>query len=409
MTATLSATSSAPSSRPFGRLVLLFVLAGNMLIDALEVSVVLVALPEMAADLALSPWQVQWVMSGFALGFALLLLLGPSITGRWGRRRPYLIALLLFAVASLVGGLTDSAVLITVTRLVKGACAALTAPTGLGIIGTVFPEGEPRRKAISVYSLFGAAGFTVGVLVSGVLTGVDWHWVLALPGMLALVLAVFAMRLIPEGAGGAASRIGFGPLRNPALRRSALGGATLNGTYLGLLLLLTFSLQDEHGWSSWQTALAFLPACLPLAVAAPFSGRMVTRFGGARLVLWGALAPLCGYLYQFLPFPTDSYGIGVLPTLLLVGLGFVLSFGALNMRATSELPERDRTLAVPLYQCAVQTGAVVMLTGTGGLLLLPHGGAYTLSLITAVSLVGVLVALSGVTADRRVSARKEYS
>src|SRR6185312_391810 len=84
---------------------LLFVLAGNMLIDALEISVVLPALPSMAEDLGLSIGEVHWVMSGFAAGFAALLLFGPALTKRWDRRRVYLAALLVFAAASVVGGL----------------------------------------------------------------------------------------------------------------------------------------------------------------------------------------------------------------------------------------------------------------------------------------------------------------
>lgn len=404
MTATLASETSAAARRPAGRWVLLFVLAGNMLIDALEVSVVIVALPSMADALGLSPWQVHWTMSGFALGFGALLLLGSSVTARWGRRRVYLAALLVFAVASLVGGVTHSAVLLVLTRLVKGACAALTAPTGLTIINTTFPEGEQRRKAVSAYSLFGAAGFTVGILVSGALTGVNWHWVLALPGPIALVLFGFAVRLIPaETSRPARSRGGLALLTNGALRRSALGAATLNGTYLGLLLLVTFSLQHEHGWSPWRTALAFLPACLPVALSAPFSGRMVARLGSAVLILLGALAAMSGYAYQLVPVPDESYAVRLLPTMLLVGLGFVLSFGALNMQATSELSAADRDSAVPLYQCAVQCGAVVMLTTTAGLLSFLDSELPALLLITAVSLVGVLVALSGPRAARRTS------
>ncbi|WP_461030957.1 MFS transporter, partial [Streptomyces sparsus] len=176
---------------------LLFVLAGNMLLDALEVSVVLVALPAIAAEYGLGIGAVQWVMSGFALGFGAVLMLGPRITARFGRRRVYLLALAVFAAASLVGGLTDSSALLVATRVVKGVCAALTAPTGLAIIATTFPEGPRARRAVSVYSLFGAAGFTVGLLLSGALTELSWRWTLLFPAPVALLLLFAGWRLIP--------------------------------------------------------------------------------------------------------------------------------------------------------------------------------------------------------------------
>ncbi|MDX2405986.1 MFS transporter [Streptomyces microflavus] len=160
---------------------LLVVLSGNMLLDAIEVSVVLVALPSIGTDLGLTLWSVQWLMSGFALGFAVMLLLGPVLSGRWGMRRVYLAAMLLFALASLVGGLSDNTALLIASRVVKGACAALTAPAGLALISTTFPSGPQQRRAVSVYSLFGAAGFTAGLLLAGALAGDSWRWTFLLP------------------------------------------------------------------------------------------------------------------------------------------------------------------------------------------------------------------------------------
>lgn len=128
---------------------LVSVLAANMLVDALEVSANLVALPAVGAGLGLSVPQLQWIVSGFAAGFGGLLLLGGRLVEHLGRRRVYLAALLVFAAASLAGALTDSAALLTVTRVVKGFCVALTAPTGLAIITSAVPEGPARRRAVS--------------------------------------------------------------------------------------------------------------------------------------------------------------------------------------------------------------------------------------------------------------------
>ncbi|SDZ23412.1 Predicted arabinose efflux permease, MFS family [Amycolatopsis xylanica] len=338
---------------------LVAVLAGNMLLDALEVSVVLPALP----GIGLPPHQAQWIMSGFALGFAAVLLAGPRVTARWGRRRVYLLALPVFAAASVAGGLTTDFGVLVATRVLKGACAALTAPAGLAVITTVFPDGPRQRRAVSVYALFGAAGFTSGILLSGVLASLDWHWVFLAPAPIALVLLVFAALLIPPDRPGAVMRpFPRALLRNGALLRSAFGAAVLNGTYLSALLLTTFALKPD-GMGPMTAALALLPACLPVALASPFARKTVERFGTARLISAGTAFMTAGYGYQLLP-SDGSYPMRVLPTLILVGLGFALAFTALNMQAIASVEPADRGWAAPLYQCGVQCGAVLLLSLT---------------------------------------------
>lgn len=382
----------------------LLILSANMILDAIEVSLVLVALPSVSTSLGLDLWTVQWLMSGFALGFAALLVLGPKLNARFGRKRVYLAAMLLFAAASVVGGLTDSLALLIATRVVKGLSAALTAPTGLAIIGTTFRTGPQQRRAVSTYSLFGAAGFTVGLLLSGALLEASWRWTFLFPAPVALVLLFFALRLLPADQGPAPSpapRIAPAVLRNGPLLRSAVSAATLNGTYQSLLLLLVFQTQRQLGWSPWQSAVALLPACVPLVVTVPFAGAMTARWGTSGLIALGAATPVAGYaLYLWRP-ATGSYTTGMLPTLLLVGAGFVLSFAALNMQATAALPAADRAAAVPLYQTAVQFGAVLMLPATAWLLGSQPGYRPALSFITAVAAVGLLTALTGLRISHR--------
>ncbi|MFJ5927749.1 MFS transporter [Kitasatospora sp. NPDC092948] len=372
---------------------ILFTLSGNMILDALEVSVVLAALPRIGADLGLGLPAVQAVMSGFAAGFAALLLLGPRLNARFGRRRSYLGAMLLFAAASVVGGLTGSAALVIATRAVKGACAALTAPTGLAIISTTFPEGAQQRRAVTVYSLFGAAGFTAGLLLSGLLLQASWRWTFLFPAPVAVVLLLAGLRLIPRDRGRTRPpRLRAALLRDGSLLRAALGAAALNSTYHGLLVLVVFQTQQRLGWTPWQTALGLLPACVPLAVTVPFAGRLVGRFGTARPIALGALAPVAGCaLYRW--HPAGSYAAGMLPALLLVGIGFVFAFAALNMQATATVAVPDRPVAVPLYQAAVQLGAVLVLPPTA-LLLDRRGAGAALSLLLGVATLGLLVALT---------------
>lgn len=464
---------------------LLVVLAGNMLIDALEVSVALVALPAIGTDLGAPLTTVQWTITGFAVGFGGLMLFGARAVALLGRRRVYLAALVGFAAASLVGALAEDPSLLTATRVVKGFCAALTAPTGLAIIATAFPEGPQRNRALSVYTLFGAGGFTAGLLLSGWLTGFSWRLTFAFPAPAVLVLFVLGLRLIPgageENGGGpppgataddrpplrrygfasaaaflagllalvqgitsvpahgwadlrstgllalavgllalfvalerasAHPLIRFEALRSRAMIRSALGAACLNGSYLGLLFVLTHQLQSLAGWSPLRTAAAFLPAAAPLVVTALFSGRIVARFGAPRLIAAGALLPFAGYLLLLrTPWP-PAYATGILPTMLLVGAGFVLSFAALNSQATSQLPPAERGAGSGLYQTAVQVGAALSVALVAALLTgaAPPAGAApaefaeacrpALTLVAAVGGLGLLTALTGLRSRR---------
>ncbi|HEX2313979.1 MAG TPA: MFS transporter, partial [Thermomonospora sp.] len=184
------------------------------------------------------------------------------------------------------------------------------------------------------------------------------------------------------------------------LVRSAVCAAALNGPYWGLLFLLTFQLQGQPGWSAWRTAVALLPAALPLALTAGYSG-LVGRFGAGRLILVGAFPPLAGYVLYLSSGPDPSYVRHVLPTLLLIGAGFVLQFTALHVQAMSGVPEEDRAMTGAAYQTAVQLGGAVTLAAM--VALLPAGGpsdgapgtGAALLFITAVSAVGLLAAASG--------------
>jgi MFS family permease len=379
------------------RWTLLFVLSGNMILDALEVSIVLLVLPAIAADLDSSLWTVQWLMSGFALGFAAGLLPGPALAARWGRRSTYLGATALFVLASLAGGLSGSIAVLIASRVLKGFSAALTAPAGLAVISTTFPEGAPQRKAVAIYSLFGAAGFTLGLLLSGVLVEVGWHWVFLFPAPIALVLLIAAWLTLP-GDTPQPPRVSLSLLRNGNLARSALGAATLHGAYVSVLVLITMHLHDKFGWQPWQIALGLLPACVPLLVSAPFAGQLVARFGTARLIAAGATAALAGeLLYLKQPMP-GSYLTGPLPVLLLIEAGFVLSFAALNMQATATIPATFRPAVVPLYQTAVQIGGVILLPLVTALLVEQPDPQVPLLVVTAAGLLGITTAIAGLRA-----------
>ena len=146
---------------------LLVVLCGVLFLDGLDVSMVGVALPSIDADLDLTTSQLQWIVSGYVLGYGGLLLLGGRTADLLGRRRTLLIGLAVFTVASALGGLVDDGTLLVVTRFLKGAAAAFTAPAGLSIITTTFAEGPERNRALSIYTATGASGFSLGLVLGG--------------------------------------------------------------------------------------------------------------------------------------------------------------------------------------------------------------------------------------------------
>src|SRR5689334_3870062 len=170
-----ASTSSTSSTTWTARLWAILITASLIgFLDALDVSMVGVALPSIQADVGLSTSALQWIVSGYVLGYGGFLLLGGRAADILGRRRVFLVAVAVFAVASLVGGLVDDGTLLIVTRIVKGVAAAFTAPAALSIITTTFAEGPARNKAIGIFTLFGASGFSGGLVLSGLLTEVGW-------------------------------------------------------------------------------------------------------------------------------------------------------------------------------------------------------------------------------------------
>ncbi|HEV8151344.1 MAG TPA: MFS transporter, partial [Solirubrobacteraceae bacterium] len=323
---------------------LLAVLCGVLFLDGLDVSMVGMALPSIESDLGLTTSQLQWIVSGYVLGYGGFLLLGGRAADLLGRRRVLLVALAVFAVASLLGGLVNDGTLLVATRFLKGVAAAFTAPAGLSIITTRFAEGPERNRALSIYTATGASGFSFGLVFGGLLTELGWRWTFLLPVPVALGLLAAAPRLLPRDAARPASRRSFdlpgaatlttgmlllvhtiveapdrgwgsaatvaafalaaallaafamierrtqaplvrlGILRSGSLLRANAGAAALFGAYIGFQFVTTLYLQTMNGLSALETALAFLPAGLLVAVGSTRIGPLVDRDGTAPMI-----------------------------------------------------------------------------------------------------------------------------
>jgi MFS family permease len=329
-----SATTSPVADRTWSPRVwgILIVLCGALFLDALDVSMVGVALPSIRTDLGLSTASLQWVVSGYVLGYGGLLLLGGRAADLLGRRRVFLAALAAFAVASLLGGLVSTGPLLIGARLIKGAAAAFTAPAGLSIITTTFAEGPARNRALSIYSAFGAGGFSLGLVLSGLLTEVSWRLTLLLPAPVAALVLVAAIRLIPRG-----ERAGRGEREGRGGRRFDLPGAA---TVTAGMLLLVYAVVSapQAGWGSARTLICFVGAAAlltafvtierrsrdPLLRLGIFRSRALTRANLGAMILFGSYVSfqflVTQYLQTMAGWSALATGLAFLPAGVLVAV-----------------------------------------------------------------------------------------
>lgn len=411
----------APAWTP-RRWALLLVLCTVLALDGLDVSMVGIALPTIGAELGVGTETLQWVVSGYVLGYGSLLLLGGRLADLLGRRRIFLIALAVFAAASIVGGLVNAPELLIAARFVKGLAAAFTAPTGFSIITTNFAEGPERNRAISIYAVFGASGYSLGLIVGGLMTSLSWRWTMIFSAPFAIAVLVLGFMIIPKdrpategghdlagaialpagmlglvytvvsapGAGWATPRtiIGFvvsaailaafgvieSKVKHPLIRfsilkqgwvaRANLAAVALFGSYLSFQFIITLYLQSVLGWQPLTLALALLPAGLLVAGSAPFADRVIDRVGAPKLIMLGMVSLVIGYLL-FLRIDTQPvYLTAILPSVLLLGGGFALGFPSINVLATQGIRNDEQGLAAGLVQTSTQVGAALVLAVT---------------------------------------------
>ena len=177
----------------------LALLATAQFVVVLDASIVNVALPSIGTDLNFSQDDLSWVVNAYTLFFGGFLLLGGRLADRLGRRRLFIAGMVLFAVASLGGGLAQSELWLIIARSVQGLGAALVSPAALSIVTTTFTEGAERNKALGVWGAVAGSGGAAGVLLGGVLTKyAGWEWVLFVNTPIGLAAAFIAPRLLRE-------------------------------------------------------------------------------------------------------------------------------------------------------------------------------------------------------------------
>ncbi|MGB7983236.1 MAG: MFS transporter [Candidatus Nanopelagicales bacterium] len=194
-----AAGEHAPPAVDPNRFKALAVIAIAQLMIVLDASIVNLAIPSATEDLQISPANVQWIVTAYTLAFGGLLLLGGRIADYWGRKRTFMVGLVGFAIASLVGGLAPSFELLVAARALQGAFAAMLAPAALSLISVTFHEPKERAKAFGVIGAISGGGAAIGLLLGGVLTEyLSWRWCLAVNTPIALATLIFARTYVRE-------------------------------------------------------------------------------------------------------------------------------------------------------------------------------------------------------------------
>ncbi|WIM93415.1 MFS transporter [Actinoplanes oblitus] len=411
-----SAVAGPPGTRN-GRLVLALACACQFMV-ILDASIVNVALPAVDRDLGFAGTGLTWVVDGYLLAFAGLMLPGGRAADLFGPRRMLTTGLLLFAGASLAGGLAATPAVLVTARIAQGAGAALLAPAILVVINTRFPAGHARARAFGAWSAAGGVGGLAGASTGGLLTsGLSWRWVFlinvpigaALIALALTALAGTAVRREPLdligalcGTAGLAALIhgvmsaaGHGWTARPVAGPIAAGLLLLGlfvvvearvatrpvlplrllrirGVAVGAVLLLLFGtvaiamwyftalfLQDVLGYRPLAAGLSQTPAALAFPLVARQAAGLLPRLGSRAMVLAGCGLFLAGFGWLSRAGTGTGYLAGALGPTLLIAAGIGLVFPALMATATTGVPDGDTGIAGGIAATAQQAGAAI--------------------------------------------------
>jgi EmrB/QacA subfamily drug resistance transporter len=384
----------------------------------LDVTVVNVALPSIAADLGFAPQDLQWVVTAYVLFTGGLLLLGGRAADMLGRRRILLAGLAVFTLASLASGLASSPGMLIASRAAQGFGAAMLLPAALSTVTATY-SGAQRTTALSIWGAIAAGGAVVGMVVGGMLTTwLSWEWVFFINVPIGLVAVPLAVHLIAPtaGAGGLRQLDGLGaftlvgglvalvygiegttthgwgsmrtlalfatsaamlalfaateqrasrPLIAPATWRirsltSGVGmmlGAT--GFLVGVLFLSSLYVQGTLGWSALEAGLGFLPLTLTIIPVSHLAPHALTRFGTKHVLTTGLLLMAAGAALLVLAPDRAAYTTDLLPGFLVIGIGIGLAFVTIQVTAMSEVGDRTAGLASGLITTGHELGAAL--------------------------------------------------
>ena len=404
------------STNPWLVLVLICIAQFMVILDA---TIVNVALPSIQKDLDLSVANLQWIINAYTLLFGGFLLLGGRAADLLGRKRLFLIGLVIFTVASLLNGLSTSSGMLIGFRALQGLGAALVSPAALSIISTTFEEGKERAKALGVWAAIAIGGSAVGLVLGGALTeSFSWPWIFFVNVPVGVVAFLLALRYVPESKdehahrsydlGGAVTVTGglmalvFAIVKTdtngwtstitivfflialallasfvlierrspePLVRLSIFRTRSLLTANVSMFLVAsgmfamfffnTLYIQRVLGYAPLKAGLAFLPFTAGIMISAGIASTFAPRIGVRPVAGAGMLLTIVGMLL-FGRMPVGgSYAIDVLPGMLLASLGMGAVFMSLTLVATTGLEDEDQGLASGLFNTSQQVGGAV--------------------------------------------------
>ena len=401
------------------RWIALALLCVAQFVVVLDASIVNVALPTIGEALRFSQDNLSWVVNAYVLTFGGFLLLGGRMADLLGRRRVFMGGLVLFALASLAGGLANSDGALIAARAVQGLGAAILSPAALSIVTTTFRDGAERNKALGAWGAVAGSGGAAGVLLGGVLTEyAGWEWVLWVNVPIGLAAAAIAPKLIAESRSDSASRsfdvagavsitaalallvyalveapdVGWGSSQTLGLLAGAvaLGGAfvaiegraanplvpfsifrlrTLSGanvvgiltgaSLFSMFFFISLYMQNVLGYSAIKTGISYLPLAGSIILAAGIGSQLVTRVGFKPVLAAGMLLIAGGLLWFAQISPGGGFLTDVLGPSLLAAVGLGFAFVPQTIAAVSGVRAHEAGLASGLINTSQQVGGAL--------------------------------------------------
>ncbi|WP_326820513.1 MFS transporter [Streptosporangium sp. NBC_01756] len=414
---TLQGETSGSAKRRPGWILALLALA--QLIYSLDLNIVFVALPEIGSDLGFPGQTQQLVVSAYVVFAGGFLLFGGRAADLLGRRRIFVLALTLYAVSSLAGGLAGSPGVIIAARAIQGIGGALLLPATLSLINTLFAEGPQRNRALAVWGGAGASGLTLGALLGGVLTeNFGWPAVFYVNVPLAGLVALAALYVVPRDSAqgprrkfdfpgalsvtGGATLLVFALVEGPELgwgnplvvgafvlaaallalfvvvearsadplmpfrlfrNRSLTVGMTVTFIYMAtfgvLPYFLTVLMQSVHGYSALQTGLAFLIPSLAIATGTQLGERLATRIGNRGTLLIGFVVGVVGTAGLAFGFDAGAgYGL-LVPGLIVSGVGQGIVWTAMWIASATGTAAHEQGIANGVTSTTLNIGNAI--------------------------------------------------
>jgi EmrB/QacA subfamily drug resistance transporter len=416
----LSQPQAPPLYTPHAKNLALVLLAMTQFVIVIDASIVNVALPSIGAHLHFARVDLSWVVNAYVLTFGGFLLLGGRMADLLGRRRMFMLGLVVFSLASFAGGIAQSEGWLIAARAVQGLGAAIVSPAALSIITVTFAEGAERNRALGIWGAVAGAGGAAGVLLGGILTsGLSWRWVLFVNVPIGLAAALLAPRTLHESraedgtttfdlpgavtvtaglsllvyavvdtvnsgwgstatllrlAGAAVLLIAFLGIelrsRHPLMpvsifRLRTLRGANIVGLLVGMSLFSMFFfislyLQDVMHYSPIKTGISYLPLAVGIIISAGAAAQLVTRVGFKSPLIAGMLLIAAGlFWFSQVPGTGGSFAADVLGPSLLAAVGLGLSFVPVTIAAVTGTKPHEAGLASGLINTSEQVGGAL--------------------------------------------------